>query len=388
MRFFADLHVHIGRTSRGEAVKVTASSELTFAKILEESAGRKGLDAVGIVDCASPGVLADIRALIEAGEMAPLEGGGLSYRKRLVVYPAAEIGIDVNGKEAHFLSYLPSLEAASEFSARLAPFVSNIALSSQKARMSLSGLCRLTAECGGFLIPAHVFTPHKGYYGHAASRLEEGFSAEDRRCLAAVELGLSADTEMASRLSDLDRIAFVSNSDAHSAAKIAREYNEIEAADASFSSLKKALTGEQGGIVANYGLDPRLGKYHKTRCDVCDREIPLTPARSCPLCGSGRITVGVADRLEEIADRKEAAAAGRPPYVRQVPLEFVPGVGPRTLHTLIEDFGSEMNVLHRATREELESAVGAKLAERIVLARSGRLKVRPGGGGVYGRIEA
>src|SRR5690606_27627093 len=106
MGFFVDLHIHIGRTSRGEAVEVSASSELTLDKILWEAAHRKGLDAVGIVDCASPGVQEDVRRLVDAGELAPLSGGGLIYKERLAVHLASEIGVDVNGKEAHFLSYL------------------------------------------------------------------------------------------------------------------------------------------------------------------------------------------------------------------------------------------------------------------------------------------
>ena len=388
MGFFIDLHIHIGRTSEGHPVKVSASSDLTFEKILEESANRKGLDAVGIVDCASPGVHEDMRRLIASGDMTPMADGGLSFRERLVVYPAAEIGVAVNGKEAHFISFLPTLDAAVSFSNSIAPHITNVQLSSQKARMSLSELCSITVDCGGFLVPAHVFTPHKGYFGHAATRLDEGFDASDRAGLVAVELGLSADSEMASRLSDLDGVAFVTNSDAHSAAKIAREYNQIEAPDLSFKGLLSALKGENGRIVANYGLDPRLGKYHKTRCDRCTQEIPLNKERTCPACGSNRITVGVSDRLEEVADRAQGALEGRPPYVHQVPLEFVPGVGRRTLNALLEAFGTEMNVLHRASEKELAAVVGEKVAQRIVMARTGHLRIVSGGGGKYGRIEA
>ena len=37
-----------------------------------------------------------------------------------------------------------------------------------------------------------------------------------------------------------------------------------------FSELEKALRNENGrGILANYGLDPLLGKYHQTVCEKC-----------------------------------------------------------------------------------------------------------------------
>src|SRR5690606_6878867 len=116
--------------------------------------------------------------------------------------------------------------------------------------------------------------------------------------------------------------------------------------------------------------------------------IPLNKERTCPACGSNRITVGVSDRLEEVADRAQGALEGRPPYVHQVPLEFVPGVGRRTLNALLEAFGTEMNVLHRASEKELAAVVGEKVAQRIVMARTGHLRIVSGGGGKYGRIEA
>src|SRR5690606_37204020 len=244
----------------------TASANLTFENILHEAVYRKGIDAVAIVDCASPGVLSDIAGLLEKGEMSLQPGGGLLYRDKLAVFPPVEVGVDVIQGEAHFIAYLPDHEAAAAFSRRLASYVTNVHLSSQKARCDVRELLRWCVACGGFLIPAHAFTPHKGYYGHSASRLSEAFRPEDLEAIPTVELGLCCDTVMASRIHELDGFTFLSNSDAHSLAKIAREYNRIQASSLSFESLRRALTGQEGGIVANYGLDPRLGKYHRTYC--------------------------------------------------------------------------------------------------------------------------
>ncbi len=56
--------------------------------------------------------------------------------------------------------------------------------------------------------------------------------------------------------------------------KIAREYNKIQMEDISFKELVKALKNEDGRkIISNYGLDPKLGKYHRTYCDACNSTI-------------------------------------------------------------------------------------------------------------------
>jgi PHP family Zn ribbon phosphoesterase len=95
---------------------------------------------------------------------------------------------------------------------------------------------------------------------------------------------------------------------------------------------------------------------------------------------------GVSDRVDEIADFAEAKSpAHRPPYRHQVPLQFVPGVGQARIAALIQAFGSEMAVLHRATRDQLANVAGQRIADRIVAAREGKLAIEAGGGGTYGR---
>lgn len=392
IEFFADLHVHIGRTTDGKPVKISASPQLTFPRILEEAANRKGIEMVGVVDCISPGVLEDVAALLDDGRMEPVAGGGLRYGKCLTVILAAEIGADVQGKEAHFLAYVPTYEAARDLSTSLTPYVTNLQLSSQKARLSCDALFDLTEGVGGILVPAHVFTPHKGVYGQCVDTLTNAFEEQHIQNLAAIELGLGADTALALRIQELDTIPFVSNSDAHSLKRIGREYNRIQATTCSFNGLRQALTGEEGRIVANYGIDPRLGKYRRTWCHTCDQPIPLLPNRRCPMCSGTNLTVGVIDRVAELADRSPEEVSEliqhRPPYVYQIPLEFVPGVGPRTMDKLLNHFGTEMNILHRTSEEELAAVVGPSVAQNIVAAREGRLQLTEGGGGVYGRLDS
>lgn len=71
-----------------------------------------------------------------------------------------------------------------------------------------------------------------------------------------------------------------------------------------------------------------------------------------------------------------------------MPLEFVPGIGPRSIDRLIQEFGSEMAILHDAGEEDIAAVVGPKAAHLIIRAREGALPLLAGGGGRYGRALA
>jgi len=395
-RVFADLHLHIGATGRGEPVKISASRELTFRNIAHEAACRKGIRLLGVIDAHSPGVQRDIAELLDRGEMEEAPGGGIRYRD-VTLLLGAEIEVKEPGRgPAHHLVFLRDFDAMRSFTRWLAQRMTNVALSSQRIRAGGRELQREAAARGGLFIPAHIFTPHRSLYGSAADRLSDVLDPE---LVDAVELGLSADTAMAGLVPELDRYPFLTNSDAHSLARIGREYNALLLAEPSFDELRMALRGEGGRrIAANYGLDPRLGKYHRTHCAGCgttwdDEDAALSagselPAR-CPLCGSAKLIRGVHDRvraLGRMGGREEPAVGPeRPPYICQVPLEFIPGVGPKLLERLLERFGTEMNVLHEASPEALAETAGEKTAALILAARVGRLSLRAGGGGRYGK---
>lgn len=384
--YYGDFHIHIGATSTGAPVKISASKNLTFKNIAHEASNRKGLDLIGIIDCHAPGVLADIEQLLELGEMSALEGGGLRYGRTSIM-----LGVELELREAgygpaHVLCYMPTYEAMRHFSGWISRYVRNMNLSTQRIYVSWRTLQEETAARGGLFIPAHVFTPHKSVYGSCAARLA---AVADLTLVDGIELGLSADTSMASRLSELDSYPFLTNSDAHSLQKIAREYNELRLYQPNFQEWAMALRGEQRrSIAANYGLNPLLGKYHKTTC--INGHLLTQPEEACPVCGSIRRINGVADRIATIADRNEEAARSfvhqRPPYHNQIPLEHIPGIGPKVLDRLITHFGSEMNVLHQASYKELFAVVSEDVADRIVCGRAGKLQVRTGGGGSYGKV--
>jgi uncharacterized protein (TIGR00375 family) len=392
--FFADLHVHLGSTSRGKAVKITASRRLTFQAVIEECYRRKGVDLVGIVDCASPGVQADMEHLVEEGELAELPAGGLIHRDRVVVIPGAEIEcVEEGGAVSHHLGYFPYMRQIRDFSRIMKAHIRNMELSSQSCGLPARELLAIIKATGGIYVPAHAFTPHKSIYGRVTDRLSSLFSEEEFHDIAALELGLSADTAIADLLAELHDMTFLSNSDAHSAGRIAREYNILELEEATFQEMVLALRRAGGRrVIANFGMDPRLGRYHRSFCQDCDyvADDP-PPVKRCKKCGGGgrHFVMGVLDRVVEIGDsnsRSGAHPSHRPAYHYQVPLHFVPGLSDTILERLISHFGSEMAVLHDADRKELQKVVGWQVAGDIVRAREGKLVLAPGGGGNYGKV--
>jgi uncharacterized protein (TIGR00375 family) len=388
-RYYADLHVHIGRTKRGEPVKISGSRDLTFQGIAQEASDRKGMDIVGIIDCHSPAVQRDIDECLSSGEMEEVPGGGIRYRNTVLLL-GAEIEVrDPGFGPAHLLVFLPTPDEMRGFTDWLRPRMTNVSLSSQRLYATARELQDEALARGGTLIPAHVFTPHRSVYGSCCDRMADLLDP-DR--IDAVELGLSADSRMAGYIPELDDKTFLSNSDAHSLAKIGREYNELLLAEPNFAEVGKALRGEGGRrVAANWGLDPRLGKYHRSSCAGCgsilDEGGPVTGR--CPHCGHARLVRGVMDRILSLSDRSEPfVPAGRPPYRYQVPLDFLPGLGKRKLHRLLAEFGTEMDILHRVPRDALARAAGEELAGLIIAARRGELDLVSGGGGTYGKVIA
>ena len=382
--FYADLHIHIGRTASGRAVKITGSRTLTLANILKTATSRKGLDLIGIIDCHSPEVLMELEELVRLNEMEELPGGGLRYGATTLI-PGSEIEVydQYCHGPIHVLAYFPSLEKMKVFSDWMSLHMKNIHLSSQRMYVEGRELQTKVHELEGLFVPAHVFTPFKSLYGKGVqSSLSEVFDPEQ---IDAIELGLSSDTQMVERIEELQRYPFLTNSDAHSLGKMAREYQKMQMAEPSFEELKKALQGKDGReIAANYGLNPLLGKYYQTACAKCGWQV--AKEASCPHCGGRTFVKGVSTRIQELS-KGELAPVNRPPYIHQVPLDFIPGLGPKTFERLLQTFGTEMAILHEATREQLAAVVPEKLAGLIDKARKGELSITHGGGGKYGKVE-
>lgn len=391
---YADMHIHIGRSENNKPIKITAAKSLNFANIAKECYERKGINLVGIIDCASPYVIEDIERFLKTGEAYEIEDGGIIYKDKVCIILGSEIEtseINDEGKtgSAHNLCYFPKLADIKAFSNEMSHHIKNITLSSQRADISAYDLIDIVEKYNGVLVPAHCFTPHKSFYGNCTKSLKRIFKEKFDK-IPAIELGLSSDTFLADKISELETKTFLTNSDAHSLPKIAREYNKMELGGVSFKEFLMCLKNENGRhILTNYGLDPKLGKYHRTYCEVCGKRIPGdAPVTKCDTCDSRNITMGVYDRIEIIKDKKETKSPkNRPEYIYQYPLTFIPGLGGKTIDKLLDKFGTEMTILHKLSNDDIEAVVGEKIAKNIILARDGKLHVIEGGGGVYGKVE-
>lgn len=198
-----------------------------------------------------------------------------------------------------------------------------------------------------------------------------------------MSFGLSADTDYADRIRELADKKFLTNSDAHSLPKIAREYNTFEMENISFESFKKVLGYEdkiQNGynklnyIVCNNGMYSRLGKYNKTYCDMCECVSEIEDGK-CKKCGSKKIVKGVEDRVLEIADGESISPNNRPKYMYKIPLEYIPKLGKKTKEKMLELYGTEMNILNKVSIKNIEENFGKQIAKNIEIARNGNITI-------------
>jgi len=383
--YFADMHIHVGNDMYNQPVKITASKKLTITNVLLEASRTKGIPFIGVIDCHAPAVQEEIHQLIRDGDAYELADGGIQF-EHVTLLLGAEIEIydDFCQGPIHVLCYMPTLETMAYFTKWLEQHITNITLSSQRYYGSAKELQAKVKEYGGLFLLAHVFTPFKSAYGKGVNRsLAEVFDLDK---IDGIEVGLSADISMADHIQELHQFTYVTNSDAHSLQKIGREYQEIQMKEPSFKDFSLALQQKHGRkIIRHYGLNPKLGKYYRTVCANCGKRMHVND-EECPHCHTYKIIKGVSERIHELTD-EHTSKPDRQPYVYQVPLEYLPEVGAKTYQKLLNHFGTEMNVIHRASYQELIEVVHIDIAQMIVDMRSGKLAIDAGGGGVYGKVK-
>jgi uncharacterized protein (TIGR00375 family) len=258
----------------------------------------------------------------------------------------------------------------------------------------------ISEEC--LLVPAHAWTPWFSVFGANSgfNSLEECFE-EQARNISAIETGLSSDPEMNWRLSALDCITLISNSDAHSPNKIGREANAF-ACPLEYSAITRCIKEKDpSGLLFTIEFFPEEGKYHFDGHRNCN--IHFTPQESkahndiCPVCGR-QLTVGVMHRVEELADRPVGFVPPKAiPSIHLIPLEEIiaealaqgtstKGVQQEYMR-LVEQAGSEFAILIDFPSEEIKKIAPPRLYEGIMRVRKGELKIVPGYDGVYGQIS-
>ncbi|HIP88776.1 MAG TPA: TIGR00375 family protein [Thermococcus paralvinellae] len=357
--------------------------------ILAEYAKLKGLNMVGTGDILNPKWEGELLKHAERVDEGTYEIKGIRFLLTIEVE---------DNRRVHHVLIFPSIGAVREMREHLKKYGDMD--SEGRPHLNLSGaeMADLANELDVLIGPAHAFTPWTSLYKEYDSLKECYRDAK----IHFLELGLSADSQMADMIKAHHRLTYLSNSDAHSPQphRLGREFNRFEVKDSTFEEIRRAVL-KRGGrkIILNAGLDPRLGKYHLTACSKCYTKYRLEDARRlkwrCERCG-GIIKKGVRDRILELADTEEKPK-DRPPYLHLAPLAEIisivtgKGVETKTVKTiwerLLREFGSEIKVLVDAPIESIAQLIGDDIARAIWAFRNEKLIIIPGGGGKYGEIK-
>lgn len=381
----ADLHIH----SRYSGA---TSDRMTIAALSVE-APRKGINVLATGDCLNSNWLKEIKSC------AVVDEGTFELNStRFILSTEVE-----DSSRVHHLLYFPSLSAVETFKEAIRAKSKNLETDG-RPNVAMNGveLACLAKQVDALIGPAHAFTPWTAMYAYHPS-LEHCYG-EMSPYISFLELGLSADTDYADTISELERLTFLTNSDCHSPhpVRLAREFTRFEVGETTFSEIKKAILRIGGNKpVLNIGLPPQEGKYNESACISCFTHYTLEEAikrRWKCSCGK-RIKKGVRDRIREIATFKEPQhPAHRPPYVHLIPLSEIiaKALGQHTPFTqsvtkrwdeLISAFGSEVTVLLDANLGEVARVTVPAVTAAIQAFRDHKVIIIPGGGGKYGTIE-
>jgi DNA helicase II / ATP-dependent DNA helicase PcrA len=302
----------------------------------------------------------------------------------------------------HHLLYMPDLKTAAVLNGRLGRSGNLTEDGRPTLAMDAGDLLEATLDSGdgAYLVPAHVWTPWVGVLSATTGfdSIEDCYG-ELAAHIFAVETGLSADPPMNWRVSLLDRFRSVSYSDAHAPSRLGREATEL-ATELDYFAIRQALqTGE--GFQGTVELFPEEGRYHLSGHKRCGVRLEPAEARQarlrCPVCGR-RLTMGVLQRVEDLADRPVGA---RPPtaagWRNLLPLDEivaeVAGIGRtsktvrRTVDTMVELLGPELPILERLPLDAIDQAGFPAVAEAIGQVRRGQVVRTPGFDGQYGSIR-
>ncbi len=406
MRFIADLHIH-SKYSRATSKDMSPESIWKWAQL-------KGITVIGTGDFTHPKWLNELKEKLD-----PAGNGLFRLKKEFLsddipdsckadVYflLSAEISCiySKNGKtrKIHSIIFAPDFSDAATINSALSK-IGNLHSDGRPIlgldAKKLLGIV-LDSSPDAMLVPAHAWTPHFSVFGAVSGfdSLDECFE-ELTPHIYAIETGLSSDPAMNWRLSALDRITLISNSDAHSPAKIGREANIFDT-EISYNPIMDALKTKKGfrGTIEFF---PEEGKYHHDGHRQC--AVSLTPKETikhgylCPVCGK-KVTVGVMHRVEKLADRKEGfKPKGAPAFHSIIPLQEIiaetikVGVSSKAVNTvyqkLLHELGNEFSILMDTPLADIEKAGSPLLSHAISQMRKGNVNIAPGFDGEFGKIN-
>jgi uncharacterized protein (TIGR00375 family) len=402
MQLIADFHLH-SHFSRA------TSKDMSIEEI-SRNGKLKGLHLVGTGDFTHPSWLEEIREKLVPNETQ--SGSGIFEHRGMLWMLTGEVATiytqDSKTRKVHHVLHAPSLEVVEQINEALKKYGKLAAdgrpmLSGLTSPALVETLMQISKDI--LIYPAHAWTSWFGVLGEFSGfdSLEECY--QDRtKDVHALETGMSSDPAMNWRISSLDRITILSNSDSHSPWpwRIGREANvfELDEGKLTYAEINDAILKKNPSrLKFTIEVDPSYGKYHFTGHRACGVSFSPEEAKKlnnvCPVC-KRKLTIGVAQRVEEVANRPAGfVPEGAIPFRSIIPLyEIVSAaLGVNQLYSkriieqqdaLIAKFGNELNVLLNVPEAELHLAANEKIANAIIRVRNGDVKYVPGYDGVYG----
>lgn len=435
MKFIADLHIH-SKYSR-------ATSKNMDLEELDRWADDKGVSVMATGDFTHPQWFAELKEKLEPAEPGlfelkqqykrPTIKGTLADTRFILTAEVSSIYSRPSASSGqarvkrvyrvHNLLFAPDFETVEKINAQLG-WIGNL---KSDGRPILGLDCRELAKIVfnanplAVIIPAHAWTPWFSIFGSMSGfdSIEECFG-EYTKNIFAIETGLSSDPAMNWRLSKLDNIALISNSDSHSAPRIGREANVfdtelsyngiIEAIKSGAPNQRKlAINQHKPAFIATIEFFPEEGRYHFDGHRACGVIFSFEETKRhngiCPKCGK-KLTIGTMNRIDKLADMPEIKFEkgnfyhdydGRVPYYSLIPLDEIiaevygMGVVSKKVKEeyvkLIKAFGSELKILIDLSIEELKTVADGKVVRGIEAVRKKKLKIEPGFDGEYGKIK-
>jgi len=423
MKFIVDFHIH-SKYSRATSRDMDLENLDKWAKI-------KGINVLGTGDFTHPLWLKELKTKLEPAEPGLFklrrvnkiklnngwhltnnsENGAPELRYILTSELSCIYSKKNKTRKVHLMIFAPSFEVVEKFNAHLG-WIGNLKADGRPILgIDAKELAKIALNISPevLVVPAHAWTPHFSVFGSASGfdSIRECFD-DYARYISVIETGLSSDPAMNWRLSALDNITLISNSDSHSPHRIGREANIFEGKIQGYKQIIEALRlgarapqSLANRLVETIEFFPEEGKYHydgHRNCKVVfDPQETKKHKGKCPVCGRP-LTIGVMSRVDQLADRK----SGEKPvkiisYKSLIPLEEILGeamnlgVGTKGVEKeykeLINKFGNEFKILLEVSYQELEHNCGPELAEAIKRVREGKVDIEPGYDGEYGRIK-
>lgn len=411
MRIIADFHLH-SKFSRATSRDMVIDNISKWAKW-------KGINVIGTGDFTHPLWFSEIKnKLVDLGNglFASKEFPEIKFILTTEISCIYSQGEKV--RKIHNVIFAPSLKTVGKINDRLSRIGNLYSDGRPILGLSAHDLAKIILDIDPkcMIIPAHAWTPWFSIFGSKSGfdSIKECFGDLSKE-IYAVETGLSSDPEMNWRLSQLDPISLISCSDAHSPANLGREATVFEVTDntdISYALITQMIKdsrkiqlkslAQTSRLIYTVEFFPEEGKYHLDGHRLCNAT-RLNPAETrkyqgiCPVCKKP-LTVGVMNRVEELADRPEGySPSGFPGSRHLVPLREIiaESLGVQKNSVKVQEeyqkmvylFNSEFNILLDEPIENIAKNHSVKIAEGIRFMREGKVTKIPGYDGVYGIIK-